>query len=426
MDSDREDRVMRDGRFGIAGRGNAVLAWVFLVIFGALGGYLGVAGRYRWFFFSAAAVILVLLPPAATRDALAMPPWGLLALAAVPLLDASVFGPSPVSPVATYLAVAAIALIVVVDLHRYTSVRMTPPFVVALVLITTLATSAVWNVALWITDHLVGTTYLVGDRSADAANAAMMFDFLFAAIAGAVAGLLFLAYLHRIDGLPRDRRVPPDRDPVVRPSLSERTALPTDRLRELSFALQAGLGVLFAYGLLIQDVPTVVNAGLAFGVTLLPPVFERNVRVPLEPELIAWLTVAAFLHAIGSAGLYDLLGPWDNLTHAVSASLVAATGYATVRAIDLHSDRVYLPPQAMFGFLLVFILAVGVIWELAEFGVDLATQTLEVDAALAQHGIGDTVGDLFFDLLGGIVAATIGASYLTGFSLTIADRFEVS
>lgn len=417
---------MRDGRFGAASRRNAVLAWVFLLIFIALAIRLGLSGIYRWGIFSAAAVILVVLPAAARRDPLAMPPWALLALTAVPLLDASVFGPSPVSPVAIYLAVAAIALITVVDLHQYTSVRMTSLFAVALVMIATLATAAIWNVALWATDHLVGTTYLLGEGSADAANRAMMYDFLFAAIAGALAGLLFLAYLYHIDGLPPDGRAPPERDRAARPSLSERSGLPTERLRHLSYGLQAGLVVLFGYGLVIQDVPTLVNAGLAFGVTLLPAAFERNVRIPLEPELIGWLTLAAFLHAIGSAGLYDLLGPWDNLTHALSASLVAATGYATVRAIDLHTDRVFLPSKAMFGFLLIFILAVGVLWELAEFAVDLAAQRLAVDPALAQHGIGDTVGDLFFDLVGGIAAAAIGASYLRGFTFRLVERFQAT
>lgn len=39
-----------------------------------------------------------------------------------------------------------------------------------------------------------------------------------------------------------------------------------------------------------------------------------------------WPTAAAFLHTLGSAGLYDYLGHWDSLTHAPSASLVAATG----------------------------------------------------------------------------------------------------
>ncbi len=414
------------GRFGRASRANAILAWAFLVSVGALAVYLGLSGAFRWLFFPLAAVILVALPAATTGDPLAMPPWPLLALAMLPLLDATVFGPSDVSPVAVYLAVAAIALIAVVDLHRYTPLRMTSSFAVALVLIATLATAAVWNVALWGADQLLGTAYILGEGSGDAANRAMMFDFLFAAIAGTVAGLLFLAYLFHIDGLPPDGRTPSGRDRPARPSLSERSGLPPERLRQLAYGLQAGLLVLFVYGLVIQDVPTLVNAGLAFGVTLLPAIFERNVRIPLEPELIGWLTLAAFLHAIGSAGLYDLLGPWDNLTHALSASLVAATGYATVRAIDLHTDRVYLPPKAMFGFLLMFILAVGVLWELAEFAVDLAAQRLAVDAALAQHGIGDTVGDLFFDLVGGIAAAAIGASYLRGFTFRLVERFQAT
>ena len=57
------------------------------------------------------------------------------------------------------------------------------------------------------------------------------------------------------------------------------------------------------------------------------------------------------------------------------------------------------------------------------FVTDLAAQAFGFEATLAQHGIDDTVTDLLFNLAGAIVAATLGATYLTDVSHQIVDRF---
>jgi len=411
-----------------ATRRNGTLGWLVVTLLVGLAIHQGITGVYRWFFFTAMALVLILLPAAALRDPYALPPWELLALAAVPVVDTAVLGETLISPVAVYLAVAAVALIVAVDIHNYTPVRMSREFAIALVVIATLALGATWNVAQWVADTALGTDYLVGDRTQDGANRAMMIDFLYATVAGLLAGTLFTGYLRRRSFAPARTtdvpRKPPDEEPDPAPSfVRSRFDVPEKRIRQFSWTLQLVLGVLVVFGLVNRDVPTTVNAGLALAVTFLPALIRRNYRFPIEPELVVWLTGAAFLHTVGSAGLYNLIDQWDSLTHAVSASIVAATGYTIVRSIDLHSERVYLPSKTMFAFILLFVLAVGVVWELVEFVTDLAAQAFGFEATLAQHGIDDTVTDLLFNLAGAIVAATLGATYLTDISHQIVDRF---
>lgn len=417
---------MHDGRFDGTGA-NAVLGWLAVAVLAGLAIREGIAGSYRWFSLTAAAIVLVVLPAATLRDPRAMPPWELLALVVVPVADAALLGETLLSPVATYLAVAAVALIVAVDVHTFTRVRMNRAFALALVVIATLAVAAGWNVAQWISDTALGTDYLVGDRSGDAANRAMMIDFVYATVAGALAGVVLAGYLRWRSFAPTATGVPrtaPDDEPDPTPSLSrKRLALSDDRLEWLSRAMQLALAALLVYGLLARDVTTITNAAIALSVTALPALLERNYRLPLEPELVVWLTAAAFLHVLGSAGLYDLLGQWDSLTHTLSASLVAATGYTLVRTVDLHSEEVYLPSRTMFAFILLFVLAVGVVWELAEFGIDfLAQRFVGGDAVLAQHGVDDTATDLLFNLAGAVVVATLGASYLAETSARLAGR----
>jgi len=187
------------------------------------------------------------------------------------------------------------------------------------------------------------------------------------------------------------------------------------RQRQFVRAMQLVLLGFVFIGLDRGDLRIVVNASVALGVTYLPAVLERDYGVPLDAGLTLWITLAVFLHAIGTTGLpgwegglYDSVPWWDNLTHALSASVVAAVGYATARAIDAHSDAVYLPPRFTFVFVLLFVMAFGVLWEVLEFAIGEAATAFGFQAVLIQHGIADSMTDLIFDAVGAVVVGTWG------------------
>lgn len=188
--------------------------------------------------------------------------------------------------------------------------------------------------------------------------------------------------------------------------------------------MQVVLGLTFGYGLWSRQLPFLVNAGVALAITFVPALLERDYDIPIEPGLALWITSAVFLHVLGSAGLYGLIPPWDTLTHTFSATVVAAAGYATLRAIHLHTPSIHLPPWATFVCTLVFVLAMGVGWELLEFAVDRSALILGLDPVLAQHGIDDTIGDLIFDAVGAVIVATWGTVYLVAVSEHLALQLE--
>lgn len=74
--------------------------------------------------------------------------------------------------------------------------------------------------------------------------------------------------------------------------------------------------------------------------------------------------------------------------------------------------------------ILLFSLAMGVVWELLEFGIDLGAAVLDIEAVLAQHGIDDTVRDLLFDAVGAIAVTLWGTAALTDVSTALSDRFD--
>jgi hypothetical protein len=180
--------------------------------------------------------------------------------------------------------------------------------------------------------------------------------------------------------------------------------------------MQLLLVAMIAYGLVADQPKAITNGTIALLVTFLPALLERNYDLPLDPWLGLWITTAVFLHTLGSTGLYLRIVWWDNLTHAVSASLVAGVGYTAARAIDLHDDRIDIPARYAFVYILVVVLAFGVIWELFEFALDVVADATGATMPLAQHGLDDTVRDLMFNSVGALVVALFGQAHLTGFA----------
>jgi len=196
--------------------------------------------------------------------------------------------------------------------------------------------------------------------------------------------------------------------------------------RRLTRGMQLVLLGIVAYGLLVRQPKAIVNGGLGLAVTALPAVLERNYRIPIDPWLGLWITLAVFLHTLGSAGLYGYIHWWDHVTHAMSASLIAAVGYTVARAVDLHSDDVHIPRRFMFVYIFVVVLAFAVVWELFEFALDLLSAATGWTMPLAQHGLDDTVRDLMFNSLGAAIVAVFGQTKLSGFAETLREHLAAS
>ncbi|GAA0229405.1 hypothetical protein GCM10009000_050820 [Halobacterium noricense] len=188
--------------------------------------------------------------------------------------------------------------------------------------------------------------------------------------------------------------------------------------------MELSLVGIFFVGVDRGNLGIMVNAGIAFAITHVPAVIERDYHIPMDAGLTLWITTAVFLHAVGTLGPYQNVWWWDHVTHALSASLVAAVGYATVRALDAHYDDVYLPPRFMFVFILMFVVAFGVIWEVVEFGISGLAVVLGAKTVLTQYGLGDTMLDLMFNTVGGLITAIWGTAYLSDVVGALTERLD--
>jgi uncharacterized membrane protein YjdF len=74
--------------------------------------------------------------------------------------------------------------------------------------------------------------------------------------------------------------------------------------------------------------------------------------------------------------------------------------------------------------MLLFVLAFGAIWELLEFYISVVSGLLGADTVLTQYGLEDTILDLFYNSLGGLLVAIFGAATLSPVADQLRDRLD--
>lgn len=182
-------------------RGNAVVGWALVGFLLAVAGSQLVMGEVLWSLFILAVATLAVVPAAAYRTPYRMLPWEVLAIASLPAVGRALVAGQTIGQVTltgrmtTYLAVAAVALIIAVEVDVFTPVRMNYSFAVLFVVITTMAAAGVWAVAQWLSDIYLGTGFFDGPEKA--VETALMWDFVAATVAGLAAGVIFEFYFRR-------------------------------------------------------------------------------------------------------------------------------------------------------------------------------------------------------------------------------------
>lgn len=200
-------------------------------------------------------------------------------------------------------------------------------------------------------------------------------------------------------------------------TLGDRLGLSDRQERRLTRILQLALLGLLAYGLVTLELSIVVTASLALGVTLLPAWVTREYGYSMDAGLVLWITIAMVLHVIGTLGLYDQYQWYDEITHTISATIIAGLGYATFRAFERHSSEIDVPADIRGLFIVVFVLAMGVLWEVIEFAFG---------AIIPVYGINDIVTDFVFNALGAIIVALWGTNYVTGLTRFVGRRLRTT
>ncbi len=129
----------------------------------------------------------------------------------------------------------------------------------------------------------------------------------------------------------------------------------------------------------------------------------------------AFLAIATvlFVHVIAlGMGLYSSVEWFDVPMHFFGGYAVALLALAVWNwisdTVDIRSKTVSANPYARLVlegiFVAGFVMIIGVAWEWYEFLFDQFATSLVRELGVAQPGLGDTMDDLFNDIVGGIAA----------------------
>lgn len=175
-----------------------LVAWLLVVVVVFVAAASIAVGDILWGGFAFVVVILAIVPTVLYRDPRIVLPWQVLVLAALPVFGRIFAADSIIVTFSTYLGLAALALIIAVELDSFTSVRMSSGFAVTFVIVATLAATGIWAVLRWSLDITLGTTFLLDPALSESAiEWGLMWEFVYSMIGGLLGGLIFELYFRR-------------------------------------------------------------------------------------------------------------------------------------------------------------------------------------------------------------------------------------
>jgi hypothetical protein len=175
----------------------------------------------------------------------------------------------------------------------------------------------------------------------------------------------------------------------------------------LSWLMKFILMGLLPYEIYVGDYLFAMATLLAIVLSFVPSMVERNYQIHLPFELDFLITLALFLHTFLGEVLmfYERVWLWDKALHLYGTGVTSMLAFMIVYTLH-YTGKLRLTIPFIGFFTVIFALAVGSLWEMAEFSVDY------IFVKTTQKGLDDTMWDLIYDLIGGLMIAVLGMVYV--------------
>ena len=149
---------------------------------------------------------------------------------------------------------------------------------------------------------------------------------------------------------------------------------------------------------------------------LLVTVFDDRlgVQIPAEFQIIALLFVFAALFLGEVRSYYDKIWWWDIALHSTSGLLMGIFGFLLVYVLN-ESERIAfsMTPRFIAFFAFMFAVAVGALWEIFEYSMDLIFGANMQKAMFNDpSGLTDTMWDMIVNTIGASLISVLGWWYM--------------
>lgn len=170
-----------------------------------------------------------------------------------------------------------------------------------------------------------------------------------------------------------------------------------------SYLMKCAMIVMGVYSIQVHDWLWMFASFSGFLLSMAPNIIERrfDIRIPLLLDLA--ITLAIFLHVGGGVlKMYWTIPFYDTIGHFFTSALIAFIALTTIYLLDEYWSGLHTDIRGMIFVTIIFTMAVGVTWEIGEFGIDQFFGTHE------QRDLYDTMTDLIVDTIAGVVVAVSG------------------
>jgi uncharacterized membrane protein YjdF len=158
-----------------------------------------------------------------------------------------------------------------------------------------------------------------------------------------------------------------------------------------------------------------INALGLFLLSLVPGFIRKKWSITL-PDVslkiyLIFVTCALLLGEIGR--FFENVPWWDSALHLISGSLIGIIGFSLVSLLNnQESESFKLSPIFVALFVFCFSLAVGVLWEIVEFGID-AFAGSNMQRFKDNFGVGFVGRAALADTMKDFILNTIGATFIS-------------
>jgi len=180
----------------------------------------------------------------------------------------------------------------------------------------------------------------------------------------------------------------------------------------LTYVMQALIVITSVYSFYIGYYAGSFFGFVAVGLSLIPTLIHRKLHIVVPWEVTFLIALTLFLYTGGYIYHWylDLSPYYDIFSRLIGSLTVALLGFLAVLIMMRASTCLEFANWQIFFFIVIFTLAIGVIWEIWEFAMD--TMAGAYLATPFQQGNTDTMLDLVIDLGAGMFIAVVGTFYL--------------
>lgn len=174
----------------------------------------------------------------------------------------------------------------------------------------------------------------------------------------------------------------------------------------IAYTLQFLLVALLVWELVQRQYLYALVGALAVVLSLLPAWFARNYRITLPWIVESLIAFGLLLHVSGlTFRWYVQFYWWDIVVHLIGTSIIALLGFLLVFAL-YYSERINVTLRMMGFFAFIFAIAIGALWEIAEFATDKTV------GSKSQPSLDDTMYDLINDTIAAVIVSVLGVWYV--------------